>query len=379
MTEHDERIAETRTRLAERDLDAALFGAGPNLQYLTGSTVDWRRCPDLDAAKTTLLVPTRGDPLLIAGPFAAVDDDLPCEARDIGPFDDPGPIIAGALDETVPTGSRLGVDPYADGSVVVKGATRTGVELVSAEGLLSDARAGKSDAEVDRLREVAALTDDVMAEVVDGLEPGDTMREVELRIETLARERGASHVSFPSTAIFNDTDGRDADGMANYDDDEPLAAGTCVAFDVGFVLDGYCSDWGRSVYVGDPPARVVEAYAALQTAVTEAIDAIGDDIRHVDEVYPFVESVCDREGVGDLFRNRHADAPAMGHGIGVEVHEDPWLRPDADAEFEEGMVFAIEPKLWEPGEFYLRVEDMVHVTRSGAESLTTFDRDRFEV
>lgn len=164
--------------------------------------------------------------------------------------------------------------------------------------------------------------------------------------------------------------------MFNYEPTEGLERGTSIAFDVGFVKEGYCSDWGRSFYFGNPPQHVADAYETLMTAVVKTIDAIGEEIHRIDEIYPYIESVCDRDGYGEYLRNRHTNG-TVGHQIGVEVHETPWLRPANDHYLEDGMVFCIEPKLWNKGEYYLRVEDMIHVTNGQAESLTRYDREQF--
>ena len=96
----------------------------------------------------------------------------------------------------------------------------------------------------------------------------------------------------------------------------------------------------------------------------------------MDEVFPSIEKVLDREGFGDYLRAR-LPSGMVGHQIGVEVHEDPWLKPGDSQELVDGMVFCVEPKLWLRGEYYLRVEDMVLVKNGEAESLTNYDRMRF--
>ena len=78
-------------------------------------------------------------------------------------------------------------------------------------------------------------------------------------------------------------------------------------------------------------------------------------------------------------RARLAPSRVVGHQIGAEVHENPWLQPDSEEPLRAGMVMCIEPKLWLPGEYYLRLEEMVHVTKTGAEFLTNFDRELFEL
>lgn len=377
MADYQRRQERVQAELRGRDIDLAVFGAGPDLQYLTGSGVDWRRFADLGARTTSLFLPASGDPVLLAGPFAGAEDDLPCAVRSMGLFDGARSAVEAALDDVAESPDTVAIGAYAEGTVTlaVENA-RPGADLVSGEGLLESMRAVKRPDEVEALRAAAELTDEVMADIVDWLEPGTTMREAGLEIEHRGRLAGASDISFGSTAGFTRSGVEPTEEIFNYDPDEPLEEGSSVAFDVGFVHGGYCSDWGRSVYVGDPPAHIANAYEALMTAVVETIDAIGDEVTAVDEIFPYIERVCDREGYGEYLRNRH-ETGIVGHQIGVEVHESPWLRPENDDELEAGMVFCIEPKLWNKGEYYLRVEDMVHVTDDGAESLTQFDRERF--
>ena len=109
--------------------------------------------------------------------------------------------------------------------------------------------------------------------------------------------------------------------------------------------------------------------------MTETIKAIGDTVLRVNEIFPNIKKICDRMGYGKYLRGQRM----VGHQIGVEIHEEPWLRPDQDCEFVDGMVFCIEPKLWKKGVFFLRVEDMVLIKNGKAESLTTFDRERFQL
>jgi Xaa-Pro aminopeptidase len=153
---------------------------------------------------------------------------------------------------------------------------------------------------------------------------------------------------------------------------------TAIAFDIGFVLDGYCSDWGRSVYYGDPAEHIEKAYPALMTAVVETIDAMGGEVQRVNQIFDHIELVCEREGYKDKLLERLPNR-MVGHQIGIEVHEDPWLKPDQDQELVDGMLFCIEPKLWHKGEYYLRVEDMILIKNGKAESLTKFDRELFQL
>lgn len=98
----------------------------------------------------------------------------------------------------------------------------------------------------------------------------------------------------------------------------------------------------------------------------------------IGEMFNIIEAFLDGRGFGDRLRARlpHGN---LGHHIGVDLHEKPWLRPGCDVVLQPGMVMCLEPKLWLPGEYYIRVEDMVLITEEGAESLTVFDRRLFEL
>jgi Xaa-Pro aminopeptidase len=155
-------------------------------------------------------------------------------------------------------------------------------------------------------------------------------------------------------------------------------AGTSIAFDMGFVMDGYCSDHGRSFYFGPAPASVCKAYEALHQAMLDTVDKMWDGTMRGCDVFPAFEQALDRLGYGDYLRARLPDG-VIGHNIGTEVHEDPWLRPDCTQPLRAGMVVALEPKLWHAGEYYLRVEDMVLIGKERSEFLTQFRRDLFEL
>jgi Xaa-Pro aminopeptidase len=96
------------------------------------------------------------------------------------------------------------------------------------------------------------------------------------------------------------------------------------------------------------------------------------------DVFPSIEEVLDEEGYGDYLRARLPHG-SVGHQIGVEVHEPPWLKPENDDLLQAGMVMCLEPKLWHAGEYYLRVEDMVLIHPDRAEFLTDYDREQFQL
>ncbi len=110
----------------------------------------------------------------------------------------------------------------------------------------------------------------------------------------------------------------------------------------------------------------------------ETVDKMHDGGMRACDVFPSIEQALDREGYGDYLRARLPHG-SVGHQIGVEVHEPPWLKPENEHTLKADMVMCLEPKLWHVGEYYLRVEDMVLVKEYGAEFLTNFDRQLFQL
>jgi Xaa-Pro aminopeptidase len=154
--------------------------------------------------------------------------------------------------------------------------------------------------------------------------------------------------------------------------------GTSIAFDFGLVIDGYCSDWGRSFYYGQARPDIKQAYEALALAIVRSADAIGGEVKRLCDFYPYMEKILDDLGYGNYLRNR-LKTGTVGHQIGVEVHEDPWLKPDSTQPLTDGMVFCVEPKLWNKGEYYLRIEDMILIQNGKSEFITKYSRDQFQI
>ena len=372
--------------MRQHEIGLVLYGPSPNYQYLTGMQVDWRLAPDLRPLGDLLLVPQEGEPVLIVSGHDSTDD---CPITAVHPYD-PSAGYMGMLNSII-RGLPVEVRKLALGSYLPTPAVTGAIaatrnpELCDASRLMDSLRAIKDPEEVELLRQVARLTDDVMLKVVRGIREGVSQMDLMFEIESQARRMGASDVSFGPFAGFVESGSSTSflasnpDQVTDYPIDKGLVANTAITFDVGFVLNGYCSDWGRSVYWGTPPEHVKQAYAALRQSVVETVAEMKDGNTRASDVYPAVEKRLDAYGFGDRLRARLGANETIGHQIGSEVHENPWLKPASEELLRAGMVMCIEPKLWLPGEYYLRMEEMVHITEKGAEFLTNFDRELFEL
>jgi len=376
-----ERLRSLQSKMAEERLDLAVYGPSPEFQYLTGLFLPWRNTEEWERGVHHLFVPREGKPCVTLDAETAkrMSADWPGEVR-VAAEPQQYPALAADLLSGFPGAlQRVALSRHlVNTPAVIPALWRRGGEIAfcPAEGLLDEARRIKDAGEILKLEAAAALTDNVMERILPLIREGVTQRDLELEIEFLGRRLGASEVSFPPGALFVQSGAAPTADPFVYPKDKGLVPGVSVAFDFGFVLDGYCSDYGRSFYFGPAGNEVRGAYRALQQAQLELISQIRVGETMLSEFFPILERTLDHLGFGDYLRARLPNK-MLGHQIGMQVHENPWISPTANTPALPGMVMAIEPKLWHTGEYYLRVEDMVLIESGGARSLTHFDREMF--
>ena len=375
------RLVGLQGKMAEADLDLAIYGCCQNFQYLTGLLTEWRRGVDLLNAVNNVFVPRVGEPILtLAG---TPSDEAPATwIKDIRYLErgaSYGDLVKKVISDLGLKDGNVGLGDHLWGSTVVEVAKAVKqAKLHSAEALMDHLRMIKDPGEVERLRKVVELTDKAVEKVVSKIKAGVTQRELGLEIELQGRLLGASDISFSPTAGFVKSGSEVSPNPFTYPRDKGLVSGTSIAFDVGFVLDGYCSDFGRSFYYGPANTEVKKGYEALHQGVLETVDKMRDGSLRVCDLFPALEKTLDRLGYGDYLRARLTTGN-LGHNIGVEVHEPPWLSPAYTEPLHTNMVMAMEPKVWHAGEYYLRVEDIVLVGPRRTEVLTKFDRELFQL
>lgn len=235
-----------------------------------------------------------------------------------------------------------------------------GVELVFGESLVAPLRRIKDDAEIDAIARAAKLTDEVYAWIEEQGLAGRTEREVALGAETRMRELGAEGPSFP-TIVAAGANGAHPHAVPG---DHEIAAGELVVIDMGAIVDGYCSDCTRTLADGEPDPSQREIYELVLKAQTTALDAVrpGASGKALDAI---ARRIIEEGGHGDHFGH------GLGHGVGVAVHESPTLSKRSEDDLEPGDVVTVEPGIYIPGEFGVRIEDLVVVTEDGHRVLTS--------
>lgn len=245
-------------------------------------------------------------------------------------------------------------------------------DFVSAtDAFLATMRAIKDAEELAAMRRAAALTDEVYAAILPQLRPGVTEHEVALEIERQGRLRGAECVSFPTAVLFLGGSSRRGYEVPAYSGplDLPLERGMGIAFDFGFVLDDYCSDFGRTVFVGEPDAATRAVYDLVIGAQAAAIAGMRADTIDCAATDRLARGPIEEAGFGPAFVHR------LGHAIGRDCHEWPSLMVGETTTLRTGMTFTVEPSVLLRDRAYVRIEDVVHITPDGAENFMRSPRD----
>ncbi|APT90794.1 peptidase M24 [Corynebacterium sphenisci DSM 44792] len=365
VTRFDPRVHATRlTRAAdlaaERDLAGLVFGTGPDLQYLIGSAVSsHERLTALvfdDRGRATLVLPAVERGSLADCAVGEVD----CAVRLWEDGEDPHLIVADLLD--IAAGSRLGVGAGLTADHLLPILEATGAAPVLAGEVLRELFMRKDDAELAQLTAAGAAIDRVHARVPAMLRPGRTEAEVGEEIAAAIVEEGHSAVDFVIV-------GSGPNGANPHHDvsDRVLAAGDVVVVDIGGTWGaGYHSDCTRT-YVLGANAEAEAVYAVLRRAQEAAVAAVRPGVTAA-EIDAVARGAIAGAGYGEAFIHR------TGHGIGLSLHEEPFIMAGNDLVLEEGMCFSVEPGIYLADRFGMRLEDIVAVTADGARTLNNGDR-----
>ena len=330
-----------------------------NWYYLTGFTGD----------AGLLIVGQGGTTLISDGRFTAQAHE---ETSSIRFLEHKGNLIdsAGRVLRGQP-GRRVGFDPSQVSVAqlrLLRKAAGARIQWISAPGLVEGLRIRKEPAELECMRQAATLAGDVLSRAVKLLRPGVTENDIAGEIEYQMRKGGASGPAFESIVAFGE---RSALPHAR-PTSKRLRKNELVVLDLGAILAHYCSDITRTVYVGRAPARVKSWYKAVLEAQGAAIAAVRVGVSCGD-----VDAAA-RQVLAGYKLDRHF-THSTGHGLGLEVHEDPRLARGQKALLESGYVVTIEPGVYIEGVGGIRIEDDVAVHPRNTEVLTRIPRDLIEL
>ena len=359
-TDHRGRLARAAETAGSVGLDALIVTPSADLVYLAGYDP-----PPLERL-TCLIVRPDGAPVLVAprleAPLAssAGVDEL-AEVRGWEETEDPYALvrsIVGTEATRVACSHRM----WASHLLHLEGLLPD-TEFVTAEEVMGRLRSIKDVQELDLLKRAARYADEALGRLLQTRLETRTERDVARALGRLLLETGNDEVTF--TIV-----GSGPNGASPHH--EPTAReilfGEAVVMDFGGRTDGYCSDVTRTVAVGEPPRELPHVHEVVMEAQEEAFRTVGPGVP-AQEVDRAARRVIERAGYGELFVHR------TGHGIGLEEHEWPYIVEGNDEPLRPGMCFSIEPGVYLPGEFGVRIEDIVVVTGTGAQRLNHAARE----
>ena len=359
-------------QLEQEGVDGLFLGPSADLEYLTGVERQLPIFGEVNYAHGWItgafFRPGRDPVFLFPRMFAAFDlrEEPHGEVIVVSETDDGAAIferVAKQVDGTggVAVGDRVWADTTLHlGRALGFDRLRTGSRVVN------ELRRRKDPDELAAMKRAIATVEQAMAAVAPLVVNGVSMLELAEAVEHELLAAGSRTPSFP-THIFT---GLDADSFDSHTGTGriPIPEGTSVMFDFGGVVDGYCSDFGRTVYCGDPPQDFLDGYATMLAAY-EAGKAAARTGARAQEVNAACRAPIEEAGLGEHFRHR------MGHGIGKDVHERPFLSIEDETPLEPGMTFTDEPSLIIPGRWSLRIENIIVVEDEGGRNLNSLPDD----
>ncbi|WP_219471645.1 M24 family metallopeptidase [Nonomuraea rhizosphaerae] len=348
-----ERRARVAKMLPARGVEAILVTSGVNVRYLTG----------LESSNAAVLIGDDGSALLVTdNRYIDKTHDLDVaavEASDVAArLAAPGVGIE-AASMTVATFNRLS-HALADvtGDRPDAGAGRTG-GLVPLEPLVEVLRAVKDDDELELLRTACAISDQAFADVMGNIQPGVTERDVARLLEARMVELGAGKPAFDTIVAA----GENGAVPHHAPTGRELRTGDLVTIDFGACYQGYHADMTRTVALGEPAAWQREVYDLVAEAQRAGRHALRPGVS-TKEVDAAARGIIEAAGHGGHFRH------GLGHGVGLEIHEDPFLGPSRTGRLEDRVPVTVEPGVYLPGRGGVRIEDTL-VTREGGPELLT--------
>ncbi len=361
-----------RVTMETSGYDVAFIPLSADLEYLTGLE---RRVPtfgDIGYAHdwvAGMLIGANTDPVFIL-PRMMVEFDLPSgvpgDLVTVSELDDGPRLFAGAASRFGAV-RKLGVGARTRGEAVIHALdTFSNPDLGNVSPLINQMRRTKTPEELVFMERAAHIADSAMAAVTERIRPGVTERELAEEIDHQMSLCGSRVPSF-DTGAWTIGVGLDRDADTRLSSD-PIVSGASVSFDFGAVVDGYCSDFGRTVHVGEPTDEFVEGYDLVMRAQAAGIAAVRPGVTAA-AVHRACRDVIVEAGRGDLFRHR------TGHCIGLDVHEQPYISEEAETALETGMTFTIEPSLFRSNVIGVRVEDIIVCEPDGGRRLNAFPTD----
>ena len=352
-----ERIYKLQQLLSQQNLDAILVTSESNITYLSGFTGDSSR----------LICSEVGSYFITDGRYTEqAQKECHQEIKNLKWLND----IRYGTETYQNVSEQLNIKRLGFESDVVSFSTYQqlkdelkNIELVPVSGLIEQLRSVKDEDEIYCLRKASEISDKALELTIPFIKEGISELEILARLEYNLKTNGADALSFDTMVLS----GAKTSLLHGKADHKIIKSGDFILFDFGALYKGYHADTSRTFILDKPNEKQKEMYQIIQTAQANACNAIKDGV--------FAKDLDDE--VRKVIPKKYIDYyyPGLGHGVGLEIHEYPFIKNTSDFRLKENMTLTIEPGIYIPGIGGLRIEDTILVTKTGFESLNKFPRD----
>ena len=345
------RIKWLRNQLLSLNLDGMIVSNPINVRYLTGLSEEGIL---IIAPKENIFV-TDGRYIESVNRNLTIDDEIVAyESKNLNKFD---------YEAIFMLSENVGFEEnYVTYEQYKKYLQTYQVNLVETEGLIENQRIVKDESEIESIQKACEITDKAYEYIIRNIKSGMTEKEVAFEIERYMLLNGADGKAFDLIVAF----GENTSMPHAVPTDRVVKTGDIIQFDIGCKVNGYCSDFSRVVFVEEIKEEYKEVYDFVLGEQKRLETALKDGVN--------IKTVIkDRETEYRL--KNYAVMHAFGHGVGLNIHERPILRSSVDCTLKEDSVIAVEPGVYIPGKFGIRIEDSYRVTKAGCQNLTNAKKD----
>lgn len=378
---YDERLRAARDRMGDLDIDLLFLPRrSANLFYLTGIRRHLDHGSDKNAYgdwASGAYIARDGGIIVLAPRMGGAYEQSEADGKPwinqvrlIQEQEDPQDVMRQVIAELAGNAGHVALDDHAwfETSVALQQILPQ-ARFSAASAFIAPMRMIKDADEIAVMRRAALMCDEAFHNTLPILKPGVSEFEVAREIDYQFQRAGADYTSFESNISFVSPKAGSSQTLLRTSLGRKLEPGDSVTFDVGCVLEGYCADFGRSAYVGEPPEEYRRIHSIVLEAQAAAIPAMKAGEITASGANAIARAVIAEAGYDAGFTHR------LGHGIGISLHEPPFLDAVNDTVLQAGMTFTVEPSIRVPGQFGNRVEDIVLVTENGGEVFNRYSHD----
>lgn len=367
------RISSLRKNMESLKIDAIVFPTDANMEYFTSipRQGSWTTKQRQNSSDYSCVLITDSDVIVFLPSLTYIVTmsklrDRQIDARFVV-FEDgdlSGKALVDEFQKQKLFRKKIGVAMDLSAPLLVRMINDMKNDLFDMTPVLKKIRSIKDEKEIACMKEASRRTDLVYKELISQICIGASVQELELELERLILKYGGTASSFQGEL---NNHGPLSGPMVGYSY-PTIEKGYVLGLDFGMIYQGYCTDFGRTVFVGEPSREIQKMYETVVHAQKAAIDCMTEKVscQEVDEA---ARKTIAEEGYSERFIHK------LGHGVGMDVHEEPFLCKGERKLIESGMVFAVEPSIFIPQKCFVRVEDLVEVTDNGCQRMSEISQN----